>query len=155
MSSDFYSILGLSGIVFGGFCLGYAVKSKRNIEKLTNKIDVCIDDISKNVDVVISEFIIKRAVNDAVDREVSKEIKRSSNKAVQEIESDIQRKVSDAINRSYQDINESIKKEVKEKIDRIDILDTKKEVTEEAKKEAIKKVYDELDEILEKINGDF
>lgn len=152
--NDFYTILGLSGVVFGGFCLGYAVKSKRSIEKIVNKIDTCVEDISTNTDVVIPEFIIKRAVNDAVDREVSKEIKKAANKAVQEIESDISRKVSDAVNRSYHDINDSVKREVKEKVDEIDILDMKEEVIEEAKKEAIKKFDDGLDEILEKFNGD-
>lgn len=152
MKDNLDFLIGFGMLAVGLVGIGYGVGSRKKLNDICNRIDTTIKDISKDVEVTISDKIVEQAVNMAVEKEVKSAVNRATNRIIDDIESDIKKEVKTAVNSSYNNIKESVKDQVQKQVSRIDIDDLKRDVTAKAKEEALEKLQDNLDDILNKFN---
>lgn len=151
MNNKFF---GFVGIVFGIVGIGYSISTLEKMNKIHDIVEKATDDLSKSIDIDVSNAIIERAVDKAVNEEVGNAVRRAAEKAVSEIKSDIHAQVRMAVTSAYVDVKDSVAKELDRQVDKVDISKIKEEVIERAKEAAAEKFNENLDDILEKFNDD-
>lgn len=142
-------LIGVAISAFVGVVV-YALDANRKLKAISDKLNVAVRDLVDNANIDISESL----VNDAVEREVRKEVKyhveRAANKAagdiVKEYKSDIQTAVDDEFKLQKSELTKTLRR----KIDDVDINEIKREVKIEAKSYVAEKLKKDLDDISDK-----
>jgi hypothetical protein len=136
------------GVVVGAVGVAIAALAERRAERLARKVDMSVTDLAEKTPVAITDALISKAVDAAVNREVGTAITNASSAAVQKVATDMSTKVSNAINESYANVKDSVTAELTKQVERIDIERLKADVTEKAKAAAVKKLDGSMNEIL-------
>lgn len=144
-------IFGGIGIIVGVFGIGVALGYRKKNKDIANKIDAAIDDISKATAVEIEDEIVKNAVVDAVDREVSKTAKTCAKEIRTDMSISIRKDVAKAVNDERARLKSSVENEINRQVRDIDLDDIQEEIIERAKNDALRKFNNRLEDIL----GDF
>lgn len=147
-------LVGTVGIAAGFFGIGYAVRTKRQMDDICEKVNKSVDEVSKSVKVDISESVIDDAVEKAVDREVSRAVNRAVSLITGSMNNEIKNEVNTKISEMYPSIKNMATAKVVEEVSKINVTDLKAEVRELAKDKAASKLDDQFDDILDKFNGD-
>lgn len=147
-------LVGSIGLAAGCFGIGYAVRTKGQMNDICEKVNRSIDDISRNVKVDISELVIDEAVEKAVDREVSRAVNRAVSSVTASLNSEIKNEVKTNIAEMYPNIKSMATAKVVEEVSKINVAELKAEVRELAKDKATSKLDGQFDDILDKFNGD-
>lgn len=143
------------GIVFGVAGLigiRYALSAKSQLAKVSERLDKGIDEIANDMEFDIPEELINKAVDKAVQTETRRAVESAAKEIVTKIEKDIHRDVINAVNMEYEIIKDRVLKEATESAAKIDANRVRRDVEEAAKKIALKKFDDNLDDILETFN---
>lgn len=143
-------LVGTVGIAAGCFGIGYAVRTKHQMDDICEKVNKSVDEVSKSVKVDISESVIDDAVEKAVDREVSRAVSLITGSMNDEIKNEVNTKISEM----YPSIKSMATAKVVEEVSKINVAELKAEVRELAKDKAASKLDDQFDDILDKFNGD-
>lgn len=137
------TVLTIAGLVG----IGYGICAHSRLSKVCKRLDVSINEISDNVNVDISEEMVKKAVSEAVELQSRKAVEKAVNEAVAFAKTDIKKDVRSAVDRAYADIREKVLEETIESASKIDVDRVRKDIENSAKEKALKKFDDGLDDI--------
>lgn len=135
----------LGALVIGFGYIGY-LHSKLN--RFSEMVQVAVDDLAAKTEITISDDILDRAVQKAVDREVS----YISTRIVRDLNSEIRSEVKNSVDLSSVTIKSLASKEIERQVRNIDISDMEKEVVHRAKDAIAEKFDKKLDGILDDFN---
>ena len=145
MTKEVKIILGLLTIAGGAGYVGY---TQSKINKLSEMINVAVDDLSEKVDVRVSPDMLDAAVQRAVD----KEVRYVANMITRDLGNDIRSEVKKTVQLSAKDIKTSVGTEIEKQVKNIDISDMEREVVKRAKDAVADKFERKLDSLLEEYN---
>ena len=150
---DFGSvIIGVVGTIVGLTGIGYAVGTHTKLSRVSEKLDKAIDDLADRTEIDISDSIINQAVKEAVANAADKAVKKATDDATKELKHDIHHRVSEAIKDEYDTLNKDVLKKITEESSKIDVNRVRRTIEDAAKKAALEKFDDNLDDILERFN---
>ena len=145
-------IIGVVGAIVGLTGIGYAVGTHSKLSRVSEKLDQAIDDLADRTEIDISESIINQAVKEAVANAADKAVKKATDDATKELKHDIHHRVSEAIKDEYDTLNKDVLKRITEESSKIDVNRVRRTIEDAAKKAALEKFDDNLDDILERFN---
>lgn len=134
-------LVGIGGVSYIGY-----LHSKLN--RVSEMIQVAVDDLATKTEITISDDILDRAVQKAVDREVS----YISNKITRDLNTEIRSQVKHSVDISSMLVKSSVSKEIERQVKHIDISDMQREVVDRAKEAVAEKFDDKLDGVLNDFN---
>lgn len=146
------NLIGLAGAALGMLGIGYALGTHSKMAKISDKLDMSINDLANNTPVDIPEHMIERATEKAVALEVKNAVGKATDVVLKEVKRDIHKQVSDAIESEYSDIKESVLDEVTNEVAKIDVKRVRADVEKAAKEAVLEKLDDNMDDILENFN---
>ena len=147
--NDFINCLfGAAGLIG----VGYGICAHTKLAKVSNRLDKSIDDLADNTEIDIPDELINKAVEKAVQAEAKRAVERATNETISAMKKDIHAEVQREVNREYDSIKDSVLKEITVSASKIDATKVRRDVEEAAKKAALDKFDDNLDDILEKFN---
>ena len=148
MMKDTKVVIGILVTIGGVSYIGY-LHSK--INELSSMVQVAVDDLATKTEITISDDILDRAIQKAVDREVS----YISTRIVRDLNSEIRSEVKHSVDLSSVTIKSLASKEIEieRQVRNIDISDMEKEVVHRAKDAIAEKFDKKLDGILDDFNG--
>lgn len=147
--NDFINYLfGAAGLVG----IGYGLCAHTKLAKISNRLDKSIDDLADNTEIDIPEELVNKAVEKAVQAEAKRAVERATNETISAMKKDIHAEVQREVNKEYDSIKDSVLKEITVSASKIDAFKVRRDVEEAAKKAALDKFDDNLDDILEKFN---
>lgn len=145
------------GIIFGVAGLvgiGYAIGTHSKMAKISERLDRSINDLADNMEFDIPEKLVDKAIEEAAKNEARRAVEIATRETVEQVKNDIHTKVQREVDKEYDNIKESVLKEITVSASKIDASKVRKDVEEAAKKTALDKFDDNLDDILEKFNKD-
>lgn len=145
MMKDTKVVIGIL-VTIGG--VGYIGYLHSKINELSSMVQVAVDDLAAQTEITISDDILDRAVQKAVDREVS----YISTRIVRDLNSEIRSEVKHSVDLSSVTIKSLASKEIERQVRNIDISDMEKEVVHRAKDAIAEKFDKKLDGILDDFN---
>lgn len=145
-------IVGVVGTIVGLTGIGYAIGTHTKLSRVSEKLDQAIDDLADRTEIDISESIINQAVKEAVANAADKAVKKATDDATKELKHDIHHRVSEAIKDEYDTLNKDVLKKITEESSKIDVNRVRRTIEDAAKKAALEKFDDNLDDILERFN---
>lgn len=149
--NDVFGILfGVAGLVG----IGYAISTHTKMAKISERLDLSINDLADNMEIDIPEKLIDKAIEEAAKNEARRAVEEATKEVANQIKNDIHAKVQKEVDKEYDSIKESVLKEITVSASKIDASKVRKDVEEAAKKTALDKFDDNLDDILEKFNKD-
>lgn len=149
--NDVFSIIfGIAGLVG----IGYAIGTHTKMAKISERLDKSINDLADNMEFDIPEKLIDKAVEEAAKNEARRAVEEAAKEVINQIKNDIHAKVQREVDKEYDNIKDSVLKEITVSASKIDASKVRKDVEEAAKKAALEKFDDNLDDILEKFNKD-
>lgn len=143
------------GIVFGFtglVAIGYAIGTHTKMAKISERLDQSINDLSDNMEFDIPEKLINKAVEKAAKDEAKRAVETATKEAIEQVKKDIHAKIQQEVEKEYDSIKDSVLKEITVSASKIDTNRVRRDVEEAAKKAALDKFDDNLDDILEKFN---
>ena len=147
--NDFINYLfGAAGLIG----VGYGICAHTKLSKVSNRLDKSIDDLADGTDIDIPEELVNKAVEKAVQAEAKRAVERATNETISAMKKDIHAEVQREVNKEYDSIKNSVLKEITASASKIDAFKVRRDVEEAAKKAALDKFDDNLDDILEKFN---
>lgn len=147
-------ILGKIGIVAGIGALAYSVYNDIRIGRIAKNINVSVKELSDRTNVYATDAMVEKAVEKAVERTTSRVVVDVKHRVEKKIEADVHKQVKEAMNDLYSDFKKSVSAEMTRQASAINMKELKDEVVEKAKKAAVEKFNDNLDEILDKFNSE-
>ena len=145
MMKDTKLVIGILVTIGGVSYIGY-LHSK--INELSSMVQVAVDDLATKTEITISDDILDRAIQKAVDREVS----YISTRIARDLNSEIRSEVKNSVDLSSVTIKSLASKEIERQVRNIDISDMEKEVVDRAKDAIAEKFDTKLDGILDDFN---
>ncbi len=152
-NSNLDLIVGIGVFVAGIFGVGYAIGTRSKVNRLCEKLDTSIDNLSDDIQVDIPDKMVQRAVEAAVKKEVAAAVKLATDEVIASAERDIRKEVTAEVERQYTTISDGVTTEIATRVARIDEGKLRKEVVEKAKEQIADKFDDKLDDLLEEFNG--
>lgn len=150
-SYDITNILfGIAGLVG----IGYAIGTHTKLAKISERLDRGIDELANDTEIDIPEELVDKAIDKAVQIEVKRAVEKAAGDTVAAVKRDIHAQVKSTIDNEYDALKDSVLKEITNEAAKIDAVRVRKSVEEAAKKAALEKFDDNLDDILEKFNND-
>lgn len=147
--NDFINYLfGAAGLIG----VGYGICAHTKLSKVSNRLDKSINDLADDTDIDIPEELVNKAVEKAVQAEAKRAVERATNETISAMKKDIHAEVQREVNKEYDSIKDSVLKEITVSASKIDAFKVRRDVEEAAKKAALDKFDDNLDDILEKFN---
>ena len=146
------NLVGLAGAALGILGIGYALGTHSKMAKISNKLDISIDDLANKTPVDISDSMIERATEKAVTFEVKNAVTKVTDAVLKDVKRDIHKQVSDAIESEYSSIKDSVLEEVTDEVAKIDVKRVRADVEKAAKEAVLEKLDDNMDDILENFN---
>ena len=116
-------------------CLGYSIHKERKLGRMLSNSISRVDELTE---VRVSEGIVNKAIEDAVEREVSKVAKRAAEDFGDRIETDVSNRVKGAVEQHLARLQKSVGEQVAREVSKINKDDIMNEVLERAKEEAAK-----------------
>ena len=150
--NKFDNLLGLFGAAIGLLGIGYAVGTHSKMSKISEKLDISIEDLANKTPVDIPDSMIERATEKAVALEVKSAVSKATDVVLKEVKRDIHKQVSDAVESEYSDIKDSVLEEVASEVAKIDVKRVRADVEKAAKEAVLEKLDDNMDDILENFN---
>lgn len=149
--NDVFSIIfGIAGLVG----IGYAIGTHTKMAKISERLDKNINDLADNMEFDIPEKLIEKAVDEAAKNEARRAVEAATREAINQVKNDIHTKIQSEVDKEYDSIKDSVLNEITVSASKIDASKVRKDVEEAAKKAALEKFDDNLDDILEKFNKD-
>ena len=145
-------IIGVVGTIVGLTGIGYAVGTHTKLSRVSEKLDKAIDDLADRTEIDISDSIINQAVKEAVTNAADRAVEKATYDATKELKHDIRIRVSEAIKDEYDTLSKDILKRITEESSKIDVDRVRRTIEDAAKKAALEKFDDNLDDILERFN---
>jgi len=152
-NSNLDLIVGIGVFVAGIFGVGYAIGTRSKVNRLCEKLDTSIDNLSDDIQVDIPDKMVQRAVEAAVKKEVAAAVKLATDEVIASAERDIRKEVTAEVERQYTTISDGVTTEIATRVARIDEGKLRKEVVEKAKEQIADKFDDKLDDLLDEFNG--
>lgn len=151
--NKFDNVVGLLGLAVGMVGVGYAVGVHSKMARVSENLDRSIDELASKTPVDIPAGMVERAVEKAVSNEVKHAVAKATDEAVKEVKRDIHKQVSDAVESEYSTIKSTVLKELTDEAAKIDVKRVRSDIEQAAKKRALEKFDDNLDEITEEYKG--
>lgn len=153
--NDKYITLTLTavGTIIGAIGIGYAFGKKKKLDDISNKLNRTIDDLSRSIDIDISDEVVEEAVERAAEREAKKAVQTAISKIISGTTADMRNQVTSEIERQKSLIKDDVIAEIKRKVSKLSIEDLKESVVNQARKEASEKLQSSMDDILESFNA--
>lgn len=148
----FDNVVGVVGAAVGLIGVGYALATRSKMAKISENLERSIDDLASRTPVDIPASMIERATEKAVAAEVKLAVSKATDAAMTEIKRDVHKQVSDAVESEYSTLKETVLKELTEEASKIDLKRVRYDVEASAKKMALEKFDDNLDDILKDFN---
>ena len=149
--NDVFSIIfGIAGLVG----IGYAIGTHTKMAKISERFDRSSNDLADNVEFDIPEKLVDKAIEEAAKNEARRAVEVATKDVINQVKNDIHAKVQREVDKEYDSIKESVLKEITVSASKIDVFKVRNDVVESAKKAALEKFDDNLDDILEKFNKD-
>lgn len=143
------AVAGVIGVAFVGVC-AIAIKEARNLKKVSERLDIAVEDLYKETVINVPEELVnrtvERAAKDEAKYQVEKAMLKVRNQVVDEYKSDIKTAVEEEFKLQKSDLAKTLRK----KIDDVDINEIKREVKLEAKQYVADKLKKDLDDISDK-----
>lgn len=152
-NSNLELVVGIGVFVAGIFGIGYAIGTRSKVNRLCEKLDTSIDNLSEDIQVDIPDKMVEQAVTAAVKKEAALAVKKATDEIVASTERDIRKEVVAEVERQYTSISDGVTDEIASRVARIDEAKLRKEVVEKAKNQIADKFDDKLDDLLEEFNG--
>lgn len=153
MSNRFDSVVGMLGVGIGLIGIGYGVAMHSKMAKVSENLDRSIEELASQMPINIPDSVIERAVEKTVENEVKQAVTRAANSAVSEVKCDIHRQVRSAVENEYSTIKSTVLKEITDEAAKIDVTRVRSDIENAAKKKALDKFDDSLNEITEEYKG--
>ena len=163
-----YVLIGLGSAAFA-YCL-YQVdkfttarkkmeKAEERVNKFASKLEKSMDDIIGSTNVEVSDAIVKKAVDEAVKREASRQVEGCMNSAARNAVAIYNTDISTKVRKAVDDASYNLKRDVRDEINRqvksIDIDSIRREIVSKAKDEAYDAFREKLDEFLDDAEDKF
>ena len=155
MSKNFIdgsTLFGVFGCAVGILGIGYAIGTNSKLSKISERLDLAIDDIADNTEIDIPEKVVSKAVDQAVQTQAKRAVDRATTETISSLKNDVRSEVRKAIDKEYENLKNSVLKEITTSAAKIDVSRVRRDVEEAAKEAALEKFDDNLDDILEKFN---
>lgn len=146
------SLVGLAGIAAGLIGVGYALGTRSKMARISEKLDRSIEELASDIPVDIPQDMVERAVEKSVAFEVKQCVSKGMDAVTSDIKRDIHKQVSDAVEKEYSNIKETVLDELVNEASKIDAKRVRHDIESAAKKIALEKFDDNLDDLLEKFN---
>jgi len=149
------SITGLVSLAVAGVSLIVAHTSKKKLNRVCDKLDIAHDKIMDkdfNLEGYVTQKVIEDVVRDRAAKEVDYQVRPIAKEALKHSDTIFEKRIQTEVNEQYEDTRAMVKEALKEKVGAIDISDVKKEVIQDAKREALSKLDSDLDVIRESYN---
>ena len=153
-NNNFDMFIGAAGWIVGLVGVGYAIGTRSKMAKISDTLNCSIEELANRTEIDIPEEMIHRAVERTVAVEAKRAVVKATDDALKDVKKDIHKQVSDAVEFEYSNIKESVLKEITYEAAKIDAKRVRADVEKAAKEQALEKFDDNLDDILEKFNGD-
>ena len=150
--NKFDNLVGLAGAALGILGIGYALGTRSKMSKISDKLDVSIEDLASKTPVDIPEHMIERATEKAVALEVKNAVSKVTDTVLKDVKRDIHKQVSDAVESEYSDIKSDVLEAVTDEVAKIDVKRVRADVEKAAKEAVLEKLDDSMDDILENFN---
>lgn len=150
--SKFDNVVGMMGVAAGLVGVGYAISMRSKMAKISEKLDISIEDLAGKTPVDIPASVIERATEQAVAREVKQAVGKVTETVISEFKRDIHKQVSDAVETEYSNIKDTVLNELKNEAAKIDVKRVQADAVREAKQMVLDKLDDRMDDILENFN---
>ena len=147
MSSKFDGVVGILGVAVGLVGVGYALGTHSKMAKISEKLDRSIEELAGNTPVDIPSDMVERAVEKAVAHEVKQVAGKATDAVIADVKRDIHKQVSDAVESEYSNIKSTVLEELTTEAAKIDAKRVRADVERAAKKMALDKFEDNLDDI--------
>lgn len=141
-------VIGIAGLIG----VGYAIGTHTKLAKVSERLDKSIDDLADGTEIDIPDELINKAVEKAVQTEARKAVERATNDVITSMKRDLRSDIQREVDKEYDSIKHSVLKEITASASKIDTSRVRRDVEEAAKKAALEKFDDNLDDILEKFN---
>lgn len=142
----------LGGLALVGTGLGiYAIVQNHRMERIFSD---GVERVRKLTSVEVSQAIVDEAVNRAAGAEVSRAVTQIVNRSRDAMAQEIASKVKSAVSEQYGTLSKAVKESIVKKAADIDIDDLRAEVVERAKEAIAERLDSDLDEVIEKYNGE-
>ena len=150
--NKFDNVVGLLGLTVGMIGIGYALSTQSKMNKISEKIDLSIEEMAAKTPVDISESLVERATEQAVAYEVKQAVNKAMDITIAEIKRDIHKQVSEAVESEYSTLKTTVLKEVSDEAAKIDINRVRADIEKSAKEAVLDKLDTNMDNILENFN---
>lgn len=151
---DWDLVVGFAGFVVGLVGVGYAAGTRSKMNQVSKKLDASVDDLVHNTKIDIPNELIERSVERSVEMKTRAAIDASVSKAMQKADGIIRSSVSSAIESQYMSLKDRVLGEMTKRVSSINEDRLRDDVYAAAKEKAVEKFDANLDDILEKFNGD-
>lgn len=149
---DGSTLFGVFGCAVGLLGVGYAIGTNSKLSKISERLNLAIDDIADGTEIDIPEEVVSKAVDQAVQTQAKRAVERATTETISSLKKDIRSEVRKAIDEEYENLKDSVLKEITASAAKIDANRVRRDVEEAAKEAALEKFDDNLDDILEKFN---
>ena len=127
-------------------------KMEEKLDDIAKKLDKAIDNIAESTDVEISEAIVKKAVDAAVEKEANRQVSTTTKVAIAEIKAEMCGNIRREINGAYSDIKEQVNKEVMKQVGELDIHDIRRDIIDGSKRDIKDKLDSEIKDATNRID---
>lgn len=141
--------------VFSIACLGISVTSLvmsiKTIAKLngfSKKIGMSIDDLTMKTHIDISDELVRKFTEKAVDKAAANAAKTVSEELRLDMYDILSTKVSDAVSNQYDNVKDEVTKELRKKVSNISVSALKAQIIDEASKNIVEKLENQMDDII-------
>lgn len=144
-----YAAAGVIGTAFLGMC-GVAGSAIHKLNKVSEKLDIAVDDLYKETVINVPEELVNRTVERAAKDEAKYQVAKAMDKVRKDVVEAYRSDIKTAVEEEFKLQKGDLTKTLRKKIDDVDINEIKREVKVECKDYVAKKLKKDLDEISDK-----
>lgn len=141
--------------VFSLACLGVSVtslvmsiKTIAKVNGFSKKIGMSIDDLTMKTHVDISDELVRKFTEKAVDKAAANAAKTVSEELRLDMYDILSTKVADAVSNQYDNVKDEVTKELRKKVSNISVSALKAQIIDEASKNIVEKLENQMDDII-------
>ena len=146
------NMVGMFGVAVGLVGIGYALGMRSKMARISDKLDIAIEDLANKTPVNIPDSMIERAAEKAVAIEVKTAVSKVTDAALKDVKRDIHKQVSDAVESEYSNIKDTVLEEITKEAAKIDVKRVQDDAVKGAKELVFEKIDTKTDDILENFN---
>ena len=141
--------------IFSFACFGVSVtslvmsiKTIAKVNGFSKKIGMSIDDLTMKTHVDISDELVRKFTEKAVDKAAMSAAKTVSEELRLDMYDILSTKVSDAVSNQYDNVKDEVTKELRKKVSNISVSALKAQIIDEASKNIVEKLENQMDDII-------